>query len=333
MPPKVVSSLAAPVACLVACAACKDEPPRPPEPLSHATILRGTFAGVGPFLPGELRFEGARPDGSYAALIVRTQRRSTGEPFRAESLYNCPTTTWRGGVGSVDVYGTCATGFELPLRTPRCRVEDVWARAIEEGAKPGTATITLVHKPSPIHDGPRWTLEADRTYEFDDDCTSVEAGPTAKRLPARVAAPASVDALTRAATAWLADKHPELVAGQIAADNVTAGGTLAADGVYRFVPAAVWPDDKPPLDTYVYGGRAPYGKCRALTWTASDGWKLDELELACLDVDGPPRCTFAEVQARTGAKPFDSVGSRGGVWTMVVGGHSQTLAETALGCR
>lgn len=309
-------------------AACKEAPPPPrPAPLPAAEILRRTFAGDGAFVAAELTFSGARPDGSFAELVVLTQRKPTGGPFDPRSLYDCPTTTWRGGVAFVDPKGSCAVGFERPLTPPRCTLAEIWARAIEEGGKPGVAKIVLVHKPSPIRTGATWRLELDRAYEYDDDCApAVEAGGTfAKRLPAPVAAPPHVDELTRAATAWLAERHPERVVGKLYATGVGADGRIA-NGEYRLEPAVIWPDGKPHLDEHHVGGAAPFGVCRALLWTAARGWHLDELPYACADIDAPPRCTVARVLARAaagGTLAFDR-----GEWVVA----ARRFRETDLDC-
>lgn len=313
----------------LAVVACKETAaPPPPSPLPPAEILQRTFAGDGAFVASELTFSGVKPDGTYDSLIVRTQRRPTGGPFDPNSLYNCPTTIWRGGVATVDPKGSCAVGFERPLTPPRCTLAELWARAIEEGAKPGMATIVLVHAPTPVHPGATWKLEAGRRFEYDDDCApNVEAGGTfAKRLPAKVAAPAHVDELTRAATAWLAETQPDQVVGSIRAVNVGPDGRLAADGAYRMAPAAVWPDGKPQLDTSHYGGAAPFGVCRALLWTAARGWHLEELVYACADVDAPPRCPAAAVLARAGTG--GDIAFEDGTWRVA----ARRFRESELDC-
>lgn len=281
---------------------CKEAtPPAPPVPaLPSGEILTKTFAYGGEFVPSALEFQGVRADGSFGILIVTTQRRPSTAPFNVERLFNCPKTTWSQGRPSTDPRASC--GSFNPLQRPRCRLVEVMARAIEEGASTSAPAVVSIHDhgPTPDHDGPVWRVQADKPkpFAYPDDCEpNVEEGGTIpRRLPKLpTVTPVAADELTRLASEWLAEKHPTLVPNRIAAVGLAADGVLdATRGGYSFTPGVIWPPGKPKLDMHHFGGSAPYGICRDLWWSYAQGWRLG-IRLPCANIKASPRCSLATV--------------------------------------
>ena len=308
--------------------ACKEEPkPAPPPRVDAHDLLTTTFADTtSKFAPGDLEFFDVKADGTFAKLVITRRRRVTKGQFDPNDSFNCPKTTWADGLVSEDPRASCASGDVL--ERPRCSIAEVRARAAEEGAPASAlATIEMSGLRSPLYDGPHWVVKADgQTYEYADDCLTAERGNEfARRLPLPPTQPVTADNLTRAATAWLAEKHPTLVANHITVGGVRADGTLDPEkGGYWFFPGVEWPEDKPPLDLHHYGGRAPYGICKALTWTTKQGWRLS-YDASCADVERSPTCKITELWRRAllAGEPdtgLARIEHKDGTWTFAGGG-------------
>ena len=317
---------------LVIAAACKEEPAKPPPPVEGSKVLDLAFADpASVFVPSELIFQGVTADGTFATLVIERKRRVSTGTYNPRD--NCPRTTWSSGVVTENTNAAC-TGA-VALQRPRCSVAEVRARAAEEGAAATElAMMKIGGMQSPHYDGPHWSVTVGKErFEYADDCLTAERGSGfARRLPMPVTNPVTADELTRLATAWLAEKHPTLITDQISVVGVRADGTLdPTKGGYWYAPGVVWPDDKPTLDLHHYGGRAPFGICKPLTWTAARGWRLD-YDASCADITGSPTCTVSAIWRRAIAdgEPdtrLAKVTYRSGAWTFQTEGGTRTYRE------